>query len=119
MVETRKSESRKLLFSNPDRVPVVIEKLPGGDEGTKLVPFLSDNKLLMPRHVVLAYLISLVRYRLQLPPTQVLYFLFPSNTIYQGDKSINEIYEREKDADGFLYIYYGGEEYAGQHCFDF
>eukprot|EP00831_Metopus_contortus_P055183 TRINITY_DN4660_c0_g1_i1.p3 TRINITY_DN4660_c0_g1~~TRINITY_DN4660_c0_g1_i1.p3 ORF type:complete len:138 (+),score=10.99 TRINITY_DN4660_c0_g1_i1:64-477(+) len=119
MLETRKSESRKLLLSYPDRVPVVIERLTDGDVRTEFVPFLKDNKLLMPRYMGIAYVLSLVRYRLQLPPSQVLRFLFRSNTIYQGDKSLNEIYEKEKDTDGFLYIYYGGEQYAGQFCSSF
>ena len=60
---------------------------------------------------------------MHLKPIEVLFFILPSGKIYGGgnecdshnllDKTMLEIYDQEKDADGFLYLCYGGEKYTG------
>ena len=53
-----------------------------------------------------------VRKRLKLPPEKAI-FLFVGNTIAPSTSSINEIYNYNKDGDGFLYITYGLENVFG------
>ncbi len=69
---------------------------------------------------------SIIRKRLQLKPSQVMYIMFKSNQIYGGgtlylilslDRKMSFIYERERDEDGFLYLKYSGQEYTGQTPF--
>ena len=64
-----------------------------------------------------------IRKRLKLKQTQVIYIVVKSNKTYSGgiiyieivsvDKLMSYVYEREKDEDGFLYMKYSGQEYAG------
>ena len=63
----------------------------------------------------------MIRKRLNLAQSQVIFLVVKSNKIYGGgimdfllvDKSVKLIYENEKDEDGFLYLKYSGQEYVG------
>ncbi len=79
----------------------------------------------MKRSYALFQFQAIVRLKLKLQPAQVLYLVFPSGTIYSGgmnrvcdpvEKLMAEIYDKERDADGFLYVRYGGEKYTGARC---
>ena len=92
LLETRKSECAKILTKYPDRVPAVLEKINGIDEASLRLPDLSDNKylvvliarFLVRRNYALFQFQAIVRFKLKLQPAQVLYLVFPSNTIYSG-----------------------------------
>lgn len=68
---------------------------------------------------------AVIRKRLQLKSTQVMYIIFNNNRIYGAgnklsffnsfviDKKMSYIYERERDIDGFLYVKYSAENYTG------
>ena len=53
-----------------------------------------------------------VRKRLRLAPEKAI-FLFVGNSIAPSTSSINDIYNYNQDADGFLYITYGLENVFG------
>jgi len=84
----------------------------------------STNRFLIPDDFDFQQFQGVIRKRLQLKPTQVMYIMLRSSTIYGGgreivfkariDKKISMIYEHEKDEDGFLYLKYSGQEYTGR-----
>eukprot|EP00826_Nyctotherus_ovalis_P036292 TRINITY_DN3204_c0_g1_i3.p3 TRINITY_DN3204_c0_g1~~TRINITY_DN3204_c0_g1_i3.p3 ORF type:complete len:137 (+),score=45.63 TRINITY_DN3204_c0_g1_i3:113-523(+) len=109
--ERRKSEHEKIREKYPNRIPVIVAKV--NDRNSQSLPDLDQNKFLIPDEFNFQQLQGMVRKRLQLSPSQVIYLIFRSNRMYGGDRSVTTIYEEEKDADGFLYIKYSGQEYTG------
>ena len=43
-IETRKKEAAKILAANPDRIPVVAEKIQNDQENNRIFPDLDENK---------------------------------------------------------------------------
>uniref|UniRef100_A0AAY4DST6 Autophagy-related protein n=2 Tax=Denticeps clupeoides TaxID=299321 RepID=A0AAY4DST6_9TELE len=54
----------------------------------------------------------IIRKRIQLPSEKAI-FLFVDKTVPQSSITMGQLYEKEKDDDGFLYVAYSGENTFG------
>lgn len=103
---TRKEQSMKIRSKYPDRVPIIVETT----KESKLV--LDKDKYLVPNDLTVGQFIFVIRKRLQLSPTTAI-FLFVNNTMPSSSNLMSNIYEQEKDKDGFLYVIVAGENTFG------
>jgi len=107
-LEQRKSEAEKIRNKYPDRIPVVVERVPNSQ-----IPEIDKRKFLGPNDISVAQFMWIIRKRIQLPSEKAI-FLFVNKTIPQSSSTMGQIYTNFKDEDGFLYIAYSGENTFGQ-----
>jgi len=59
-------------------------------------------------------LVSTVRRRLMLRPSQTLHLLMNESVIVSPYATMDDVYQAEKDADGYLYAIYASEKSFGR-----
>ena len=101
-IEQRKSEAEKIRNKYPDRIPVVVERVPNSQ-----IPEIDKRKFLVPNDISVAQFMWIIRKRIQLPSEKAI-FLFVNKTIPQSSSTMGQIYTNFKDEDGFLYIAFSG-----------
>jgi len=105
-LETRLEESGRILKRFPDRIPIILERY---DNKT---PELTKYKFLIPPNTSLSLLIYHVRKKVKINEIESI-FLFANNNIYSPSTLLQEIYEKEKNEDKFLYFVYSTENTFG------
>ena len=86
-----------------------------GDRGKSLGSQIVDigkRKYLVPSDITVAQFMWIIRKRIQLPSEKAI-FLFVDKTVPQSSLTMGQLYEKEKDEDGFLYVAYSGENTFG------
>ena len=107
--EERREEAIRVIEKYPERVPIICEK---SRTASNECPEIDKKKYLVPRDLTMGQFLYVVRKRLKLAPEKAI-FLFVGNSISPSTASINEIYNYNKDKDGFLYITYSLENVFG------
>lgn len=102
-------ETRRIMNKYQDRVPIICEK---GKNAGKECPNIDKKKYLVPQNLTIGQFIYVIRQRLRLDSEKAL-FIFINGKIPTNTQTIIEIYEKEKDKDGFLYITYAQENTFG------
>ncbi|XP_019961716.1 gamma-aminobutyric acid receptor-associated protein-like 2 isoform X2 [Paralichthys olivaceus] len=110
-LEHRCVESAKIRNKYPDRVPVIVEKV----SGSQIVD-IDKRKYLVPSDITVAQFMWIIRKRIQLPSEKAI-FLFVDKTVPQSSLTMGQLYDKEKDEDGFLYVAYSGENTFGYEAF--
>jgi GABA(A) receptor-associated protein len=105
--EQRQTESLRILSKHPERIPIICCKSLNSN-----VPILDKHKYLVPRDLTLGQFIYIIRTRLKLDKEKGLYLFF-NGIIPANNELITNIYDKYKDSDGFLYVYYTSENTFG------
>lgn len=105
--ESRFQESASIRAKYPDRIPIVIEKAP-----KTIIPDIDKRKYLVPYHLSVAQFMMIIRKRIELPSEKAM-FLFVNGVLPATSTAVGTLYDEHKDADGFLYAAYSGENTFG------
>jgi len=105
--ENRIQECSRILNKYTDRVPIIVCK----DKKCKL-PDIDKQKYLVPKDMSLGQFIYIIRKRIKLQSSEALFILI-NNSLVPTNSSLKDIYENNKDVDGFLYITYSSENTFG------
>lgn len=105
--ENRKEECDRIMNKYTHRIPIIVSKC----NNSKL-PMIDKEKFLVPKDMNLGQFIYIIRKRIQLDSKEALFVLI-NNSLQPSSKLIQDIYESQKDEDGFLYIVYSSENTFG------
>lgn len=129
LFNVRKNECDRICQKYIDRIPVIVEKQGLDSTSTSNessnnvsksneVPALDKRKYLVPQSLTIGQFVYIIRKRIDLPPERAI-FVFVNNGILPNTSSLmSQLYLEYKDADGFLYINYAGENTFGQAVFE-
>eukprot|EP01101_Sappina_pedata_P009660 TRINITY_DN5702_c0_g1_i1.p2 TRINITY_DN5702_c0_g1~~TRINITY_DN5702_c0_g1_i1.p2 ORF type:complete len:127 (-),score=51.97 TRINITY_DN5702_c0_g1_i1:63-413(-) len=107
--EHRKQEASRILSVHfPDRIPVIVERMPGKD-----IPIIHKRKYLIPEDATVGKFVHEIKKNLDIKPEETI-FVYVNNTSSPPNSiSIAQLYEKYHDEDGFLYISYALENTFG------
>jgi GABA(A) receptor-associated protein len=107
-LEARFIESSRIIQKYPDRVPVIVENVPGN----KSIPKLDKTKYLVPNDMTLGQFAFTIRRRVKLEPEKAM-FLFVNNKMLPCSELMGKIYVDNAEDDMFLYMVLQGENTFG------
>ncbi|RXI06833.1 hypothetical protein DVH24_025969 [Malus domestica] len=126
--EKRRAEAARIREKYSDRIPVIVEKAERSD-----IPNIDRKKYLVPADLTVGQFVYVIRKRIKLSAEKAI-FIFVDNVLpatevmtscllfledYEDHSSffagaiMSTIYDEKKDADGFLYVTYSGENTFG------
>ena len=110
--EKRENEFKRINEKYPERIPVIVEKLESSKPSEDL-PDLEKKKFLVPRNITFGQFLYIIRSRIQLSSEKALFVFVNNNVIPTTSDTLEIIYSKYKDEDGFLYCGFSGESTFG------
>ena len=107
--EERRAESTKIMQKFRDRLPIIVERVKNSK-----IAIIDKNKYLVPMDLTIGQFMLIIRNRIKLNES-IAMFININSFIPHTHYLISEIYAKYKDPDGFLYIFYTGENTFGLH----
>ena len=107
-LEERKAEFQNVIQSNPGKIAIICEKAPNSR-----VVDIEKSKFLVKGDITLSQFSLMIRKRLKMGQEEALFFLVNGKKSLTGDDTMNDVYNKYKNEDGFLYIAYASEEVWG------
>jgi len=108
--DKRFSESKRILSTYPDRVPIIVEK--SNNKNSKALPDIDKKKFLCPGDITVGQFQFVIRKRLKLEAEQALFILI-RDKLPPSSALLSSVYQDYKDEDGFLYVVYATENVFG------
>lgn len=105
--EYRVSESTRIREKYPNRIPIIVEKSELSD-----IDSIDKNKYLVPTDLTVGQFMYVIRKRIKLSSEKSI-FLFCNDSMPPTGSILAQIYDNNKDEDGFLYFTYTGENTFG------
>ncbi|CAL8117948.1 unnamed protein product [Orchesella dallaii] len=105
----RRKEAEDVRQLHPNRIPLIIERY----EDEKNLPPMERAKFLVPENLGVAELVNIIRRRLQLNRNETLFLLVNGNNVPGNTMTLGEVYKKDADDDGFLYILFASHEVFG------
>lgn len=109
--EQRREKSALVVQLHPGHIPVICE--PCDTVSSLAAPMLDKKKYLVHGSLTVGLLMNVIRRRMQLPRDKALFLLINKNTMAPVSHTLNEVYARHRDPDGFLYVSYAFENVFG------
>jgi len=106
--DKRKEESSKLLIKYNNKYPIILEKA-----DTSLLPISNKKKYLLPSNLTIGQFILIIRKQIKLESSNAIFLFVDNNIIPQTIETIEKLYSKYADKDGFLYITYCSENTFG------
>lgn len=101
--------ARKIAQSFPDRVPIIVERLP-----KSMLPQIDKTKFLVHSDMQVGKFYHEVRKHIPLDPEQALFLFVGRNRLASPSDQVCWVHEQHREEDGFLYIKYCGENAFGE-----
>lgn len=105
----RSLEAKRIMSKYNDRIPIICEK---AKNAGKDCPLIDKKKYLVPIDLTVAQFIYVIRKRLKLDAEKAM-FVFINSQIPTNTHMICDLYDKNKDEDGFLYVTYALENTFG------
>lgn len=106
--EQRKDISTLIATQYPNNVPVVVER-----HHNSPMADLDRQKFIAPGDITVAKFISEMRKKLKLGRQEGMFVYVGNNAIPQPNQTMSQVFNKHKDADGFLYVVYSSENVLG------
>ena len=107
--DERKLKAALILKQHSDRIPVVVECC----EHLQSVHPLKKNKFIVPFELSLSQFIFVIRKHMKLDSTHAI-FVFINNKMHPVTAIMGNLYQSQKDEDGFMYLNIFQESTFGQ-----
>lgn len=106
--EKRKAESDRLREKYSDKIPVVVERSDACN-----LPEIDKQKYLLQKDVTVGQFMFLIRKQIKINENESIFLLINNNTVPSTGSTMEEIYAKHADKDGFLYITYSAQQAFG------